>query len=47
MVTINYWDRSVIEFGKESCDAVIVNVNIKVSSHDAVCHGDAVLYTIV
>ena len=31
LVTISYWDHSVIEFSKESCDAVIVNVNIKVS----------------
>ena len=32
LVTISYWDHSVIEFSKESHDAVIVNVNIKVSS---------------
>ena len=31
LATITYWDHSVIEFSKESCDAVIVNVNIKVS----------------
>ena len=30
LATITYWDHSVIEFSKESCDAVIVNVNIKV-----------------
>ena len=31
LVTISYWDHSVIEFSKESHDAVIVNINIKVS----------------
>ena len=32
LVTISYWDHSVIEFSKESRDAVIVNVNVKVSN---------------
>ncbi|XP_065895611.1 uncharacterized protein [Dysidea avara] len=29
LVTISYWDHNVLEFTKEVCHAVVVNINIK------------------
>ena len=32
LVTISYYDQNVLEFTKEACHAVVVIMNIKVSS---------------